>query len=437
MSIINTIFQKVYVMNLKDSLDRKKHIENEFQRVGIKKYDFFEATPYDSKEVVDMIESNLTKKFPTCYRCNQLRCGCHTNFLTLFQIANWCSFLNIFKDILKNDYEFVLICEDDIVFTFQAEQIINELLSPHSFQKYRINMKKPLLIRLGAGYNDYNHNSIEPPRFIKDFTLGNPCFAINKYMAALYLYYLKTIYHSSDDYFHVKIPKYIRGVQYFTMFPFPIYELSYGAGPLTFESKVRPNNQIRRIEYKDILFLSSNFICISLLDDIVKKGGLDININSIGYHGNINSYVLMDEKMKQSYYFHYKILFIDNKEDDIKIISKNIRTNNIEIYKPYFAKIKELFGVEIEIKPENSEIFYKYYMKLLNQELQSSIYTRQIGLDKFSFYTKEEHFNNNFIINIHNEEDLQKLSFLNQVKLDELKEMIQSYIKSKNEYILQ
>ena len=75
-------------------------------------------------------------------------------------------------------------------------------------------------------------------------------------------------------------------------------------------------------------------------------------------------------------------------------------------------------------------------MKLLNQELQSSIYTRQIGLDKFSFYTKEEYLNNNFIINIHNEEDLQKLSFLNQLKVDELKDMVQMYIKSKNEYLL-
>jgi len=429
MLAINNLFQKIYVINLKDSIDRRTHIEKEFKRVGIKKYDFFEATPHDSQEVIDAIESGLTKQFPSCYRCNLNRCDCPTNFLTLFQIANWCSFINVFKDIIKNNYEFVLICEDDIVFTFQAERIINTLLSPHSFKHYKINTKKPLLIRLGAGYNDYNHNSLKNPEFIQDFTLGNPCFAINKYMAIVYLYYLKKIYHSSDDYFHVKIPRHVNGVQYFTMFPFPVYELSYTAGLMKFESKVRPKNEIRRLEYKDFLFLSSNFISFVLLQNIAETNKLDMPINSIGYHGNINSYMILDNKMKQKFYFNYRILFIDNKEDDLKIIEKNIIKNNIEIYKPYLSKIKQEFDVDIELNIQTIELFYEYYMKMLNNELLSSVYTHQIGLDKFTFYKKEEHFKNNIIVNINNSEDLEKLPF------DNLNEIIKNYLDYKNEYL--
>ena len=64
--IFNTIFDNIYVLNLKESVDRKIHIENEFKRVGIEKYQLFEATPYDSDEVKNLMKSNFVKKFPNC-----------------------------------------------------------------------------------------------------------------------------------------------------------------------------------------------------------------------------------------------------------------------------------------------------------------------------------------------------------------------------------
>ena len=174
--IFNYIFDKIYVINLKKSEDRRQHIINEFNRVGIEKYEFFEATPHDSEEAINLMNSSLVKKFPSCFRCNQKRCDCENNYLTPFQIANWCSFINIFKDIIKNNYNFVLICEDDIVFTSQYERIINRLLNVFTFKEYNINMNKPLLIRLGTAFNPYNHNSKDIPRYIKNFSLCNPCF---------------------------------------------------------------------------------------------------------------------------------------------------------------------------------------------------------------------------------------------------------------------
>ena len=371
--IFNDIFNNIYVINLKESVNRKIHIENEFKRVGIEKYQFFEATPYDSEEVTNLMKNNLVKKFPTCFRCDKKRCDCENNYLTPFQLGNWCSFINLFNDIIKNDYEFVLICEDDIVFTHQHERIINKLLSKKSFEFYKINMEMPLLIRLGTAFNPDNHNSNANPIFIKNYSLCNPCFAINKRMAIVYLHYLKIIDYHSDIYFHKKIPKNIKGVQYFTMYPYPVYELSFVKEKQKFESTVRPNNQPRRIEYKDFLFLSSNLILNIFLKKLVKNIGLDIPLEKIGYHGNINYFMILNEDYKKKYYFENKIVILDNYHDDIKIIySHLINKTNIEIYKLYLHKINEKFNMNITFDNGNllynTISFYKYYLELLNLE---------------------------------------------------------------------
>lgn len=39
--ILNNFFDKIYVINLKNSIDRKNHIINEFKKNNIKNYEFF------------------------------------------------------------------------------------------------------------------------------------------------------------------------------------------------------------------------------------------------------------------------------------------------------------------------------------------------------------------------------------------------------------
>ena len=324
---INSIFNHIYVLNLEKSEDRREHINREFNRIGIEKYEFFKATPHDSNEVAELIKNGLVKQFPNCFRCNKKRCNCENNYLTPFQLGNWCSFLNIFRDIIKNDYEFVLICEDDIVFSFQYERIINKLLSEDSFRRHNINMSKPLLIRLGTAYNPQNHNSSAPAVFLKNYSLCNPCFAINKAMAIIYLYYLKIIDYHSDVYFHQKIPKNIKGVQYFTMYPYPVYELSFVKSLQKFVSEVRPNNALRRKEYKEFLFITTNsFLNIFLknfLNIIQDKTPYNIGINRIGYNGVFNNNYLLDiqnningNNYNQMYYFEYIIIIDDSESND-------------------------------------------------------------------------------------------------------------------------
>jgi GR25 family glycosyltransferase involved in LPS biosynthesis len=364
--ILNTLFDNIYVLNLKESIDRKLHIENEFKRVGIDKYQFFEATSYDSDEVSNLMKSGFVKKFPNCFRCNLKRCLCENNFLTPFQIGNWCSFLNIFRDILKNNYKFVLICEDDIVFTFQHERIINNLLSKKTFNKYKINMNKPLLIRLGTAFNSSNHNSNSEPFFLKNYALCNPCFAINKEMAYIYLKYLKIIDYHSDIYFHKKIPMNIKGVQFFSMFPYPVYELSFVKSKKKFDSLIRPKNAFRRMEYKEFLFLSSNLLLGIFIKNCINQLNLDIKYDKIGLNGTINYFILMEDSDKLKYYFENKILLIDNYYDDIKIIYNNLFSSN---YKLLLNKVNSTYNLEINELENNLKsciLFYDNYLKLIN-----------------------------------------------------------------------
>jgi GR25 family glycosyltransferase involved in LPS biosynthesis len=342
--IFNQIFDHIYVINLKKSEDRRDHIKNEFKRVGIDKYDFFEATPHDSEEVVNLIKSGLVKLFPSCFRCGKDRCDCENNFLTPFQLGNWCSFIKLFNDIINNKYNFVLICEDDIVFSHQYKRIINTLLSKNTFNSYKINMNKPLLIRMGTAFNPDNHNSNANPIFLKNYSLCNPCFAINKEMAIVYLKYLKIIDYHSDVYFHQKIPKNVKGIQFFTMYPYPIYELSFVKSKQKFESQVRPKNAFRRMEYKEYLFLSSNYLLHLYLSKLIKKSKLDIKVNSIGYNGNIDYYLLMDENEKSRYYFKHKILLYDTDENNLKILNDY---KHLYIYKLFINKINQLYNLNL------------------------------------------------------------------------------------------
>ena len=124
---------------------------------------------------------------------------------------------------------------------------------------------------------------------------------------------------------------------------------------------------------------------------IVRKMNLDISDKHIGFHGNINSFILMNEYEKGRYYFENKILLIDDKCDDIKIIYYNI-INNIYDYKLYVLKIKEIFNVDIVLNNDinNITIFYDYLLKLLDIENITKININDNDVNKFNYLLKDE-----------------------------------------------
>ena len=354
--IFNTTFDKIFVINLKESIDRKSHIIQEFKRMNITNYEFFEATHFDDPEVDKLLKSNNVMKFPPCFRCLKKRCSCENNFLTKYQIANWLSFIRLFKHILTTDHNFVCICEDDIAFTKHANKICNQLYSPHTFMKYNINKKAPLLIKMGAAFDYPTHYYFGNASFIKNYSLSNPCFALNKAMIYVFLTNLKIIDYHSDIYFHKTIPQHFGNkIQMFTMKPFPVYELSFVKSIRKFNSLVRPKNQIRRKEYKEFLFVTMNKLLEFIPIQYAQNNHLQLPTHTMGLNGTINHYYYLNDYYKEHYFFEHKYFYYDNIHDDVIFILNQLNTDQENYILNIIEYVKKEYNLDIEIDINNKE----------------------------------------------------------------------------------
>lgn len=393
--IFNQVFEKIFVINLNESTDRKKHIINEFQRMKITNYEFFEATHFEDPKVLELYNSGKVLKFPPCFRCFKKRCCCENNFLTKYQIANWLSFIRLFEHIIKNNYNFVCICEDDICFTKFANQICNQLLSKYNFMKHNIQMKKPLLIKMGVAFDYSTHYYFGETSFVKNYSLSNPCFALNKAMIYVFLSNLKIIDYHSDIYFHKSIPKYFGNkIQMFSMKPYPVYELSFVKSFQKFNSLVRPKNQLRRKEYKEYLFITMTKLLEFIPIQFAKNNQYQILNQNIGLNGTINSLFIKNNYNEEFYYFDNKYFIYDNEEDDINLI-----LNQISLEKnSYIIKIFNLVNDHYKLNLENNFLM-KSNLKILYPKILE--------------YFKENNFK---IICIHKDNDDLKIN--NDIKVN-------------------
>lgn len=255
------LVKKVYVINLKHCTDRRRHIEEEFKREGILNYEIFEATSKDSVEVQDIMMSDFVMKYPPCFRCRRVKCRCENNILINSQIGNWCSFINVMKDIVKNKFEdLIMICEDDIKITNNGMYIFNKVLTKEYLEQYNIDFEKPILIR-AEQRGDFP--SLESLKLTKAIKMSNACFLINHKYAVSFLKYLTIIDRTSDMYIQSRLLMYDRSIQSFTIEPSPVYQLSCNKDA-TFSSEIHPKGinkedslkdqcHFKRIEYDDFV----------------------------------------------------------------------------------------------------------------------------------------------------------------------------------------
>jgi len=393
--ILNDFFDKIFVINLKDSVDRKNHIINEFNKNNITNYEFFEAVHFDDPSVSSLLNSNQVMSFPPCFRCLKNRCGCENNFLTKFQIANWCSYIKLFNHILNSDHNLVLICEDDIVFSKNSQYICNSLLNQKTFNKYKINLNLPLMIKMGAAYNVMTHNLYKEPQYIKNYSLSNPCFALNKEMIKIFLFNLKIIDYHSDVYFHKQIPQRFPNLQILVMNPFPVYELSFVKSIQKFNSLVRPKNQVRRKEYKDFLFVTIHKFLEFVPIQYSRMSKLNISNKNIAINGTINHYYLLNNHSKERFYFQNKLFIYDNEKDDIQIMINDLNYNS----QSYLFNIISL-------------IIDKYELDI-KKEKESIVNNIKVIYNKIFEYFKEMNF---FMININEQNIFSKYNIINQYK---------------------
>ena len=66
-------FARIYCISLIRSTERRKHIWEEFARVGVVGFEFVDAYDKDSEEVSEVYLSGFVKKYPPCFCVRSLR----------------------------------------------------------------------------------------------------------------------------------------------------------------------------------------------------------------------------------------------------------------------------------------------------------------------------------------------------------------------------
>ena len=365
--MFNNLIDNIYVINLKSCKDRKEHIINEFKRVGINKYEFFEAIDKNSDEVKNLMKTKFVMKYPPCFRCRKIKCNCNNNVLVKSQIGNWCSYIKIMKKIVDNNYKkLIMICEDDIKFTNRGKNILNKIINIQNFKKYNINFNKPVLIRAGSALNKNHTLRIQNPIMNKQKIMSNPCFFINIHYAISFLKNLNFLDRTSDMYIHGNILNKDKSIQHFTIFPQPIYELSYGKNAI-FKSEIHPknngltdkstyNNHIKKLIYKDILCIGHPRSGTSTICDYLNQIGYNIKHENIGPNGVSSWMLAVDDKNYpwgnikniNRFYFNKIVHIVRNPFDAIPsiILENKYSPNNIS-YKFRKKHIKNILNIDL------------------------------------------------------------------------------------------
>ena len=234
--IIRSLFDRVYVISLPTSEDRRAHISEHFGELGIRDYEFHDATRYDDNRVSRLFDAGAVAKYPPCFRCGALECGnpdCN-NVLIPQQVAVFDTYLRLWEKVsLRN--ERVLICEDDVIFHPWWQDGLRFLSSEVKGGRISFSPDVPALIRLGWALNE-EHAGGQAFSISKDVRMSNPCHAITSAYAQALLSEFKRVEHTVDVFQHrlAKVSK----DHAWTVFPPVASELSWSTG--AFDSLIHP-----------------------------------------------------------------------------------------------------------------------------------------------------------------------------------------------------
>ena len=226
------IFDSVYCISLKRSVERREHMVGQFQSLGVE-FAFIDAYDWDSPEVASLMSSGQVAAYPPCFRCKQMECDCQNKSLFQPQIGNWLSHKAAWQRISAGGDQLSLICEDDIVF-LDSHRSTLELVAGNQDVTAALKSGEPLLIRLGwALCEDHAYDGV--PYLDSELKMSNPCYAISASMASLLTTSLTRIETTSDHFIHEIIGQ---SVTNFTAYPPLAHDLSWSTGG--FCSEIRP-----------------------------------------------------------------------------------------------------------------------------------------------------------------------------------------------------
>ncbi len=412
-------------LSIKTAIERRTHMQKEFERLRITNYNFWDAYTPESKEVIDFISSGKVKTFPPCFRCGQVKCNCSNNYLMPTQISNALSFMDIFEDIRKNGKdEFYIICEDDISFYKKHLLLLDNLLSKEYLkEKWDYKENKPLLIRL-ASPAPKQEQIEEIDLNINKVIMSNYCFLINQSFAKYITNNFDRIETTSDIFIHKEISNNILNL---TMTPPICHDLSWNEG--VFESSIRPKQKhidylkntgdfdgaikkekefkshVDRIESRELLILGHPRGGTKYIAELIQQINIKIKHEDMGTEGTASwMFAVEDEnpyflpkysiyaKNRKYNYFYNIIHLIRNPMKSIPSIvveneyapdSYNFRRKHI---------LKE-YGIDIESytnKIEKAVISFIYWHRIIEKQNPSIVIRLEKDIKKLLYFLMEK-----------------------------------------------
>lgn len=181
---------KIYCINLEASSDRKIHMKKEFQKhqmLGT----FFNAIHPRHKEFkrryfqpkwVDQ-GSNQARCF-----CTEA-CGHRVRKLRNTEVSISLSHYHIYDKIVRKEYHWTLVCEDDVIFNQNFSQIVTQVIGPDFWQEKGGPDGEPMIIFCGGAKDNPQMKIIALEKFkpikMKNGCYSNYCYLINLNAAKL------------------------------------------------------------------------------------------------------------------------------------------------------------------------------------------------------------------------------------------------------------
>lgn len=231
---IDGIFERVIVISLRSSVDRRRYISEHLPENGIQDFEFFDAYGPEAPEVIDAFASGSVSRFPPCFRCGKLSCGltdCN-NVLVPAQVANFATYLKLWRNIADRT-ERCLIIEDDVSLQPWFWRVVSELRSAIIGGKLPFQSGVPCLLRLGWAKSE--EHATTRMRISEDIRMSNPCHAMTNAYASKLVNKFEKFDTTSDIFMHQRVPN--PGEAY-TIFPPIASELSWSDG--CFASLIHP-----------------------------------------------------------------------------------------------------------------------------------------------------------------------------------------------------
>lgn len=233
-SMLSSRISDTIVLSLASDWKRREYIRGHFNSIGINNFSFFLATEHTSQAVADAYKQGKVKQFPSCFRCGKESCSCENNILIPQQVANWLSFISIWRS-LKDKSGYFLICEDDVALHRNAIECLNPVIEQLPSENEMV------LLRLVASGNEPNQTMdiSQPLTLIDQPVMSNAAYIVSAPMVNYLLESLDVIEHTSDVWLHQQIATHPR-VKSFTVEPLIGTDLSFNPTYAQFMSQIHP-----------------------------------------------------------------------------------------------------------------------------------------------------------------------------------------------------